>query len=47
MPNDKFGHLKSKIPFAKRPRMCNLKEMSGGQGPAAAGVAHKILLIAD
>ena len=43
MPNHTFGHQETKR-FAKMSRIHNLKAMRNGQGPAAEGVDHKIMI---
>ena len=45
MPNDRFASHKYQDPLATMPRICNPEAMSDDRGPAAEGVAHKIIFI--
>ena len=45
MQNDKFASQKYQDPLATMPRICNPEAMSNDRGPAAEGVAHKIINI--
>ena len=44
MSNDRSGYQRCQDPLATMPRICNPKAMSNDRGPAAEGVAHKIIL---
>ena len=43
MPNDRFGYHKCQDPLASMLRICNARATSDGWGPAAEGVAHKLM----
>ena len=47
MPNDTFASQKYQDPLATLPRVCNPRAVSNGRGPAAEGVAHTILFLAN
>ena len=43
MLNDRFAYQECQGPLATMPRNCNPEAMSNDRGPAAEGVAHKIM----
>ena len=44
MLNDRFAYQECQGPLATMPRNCNPEAMSNDRGPAAEGVAHKIII---
>ena len=45
MLNERFASQKYQDPLATLPRICNPETMRNDRGPAAEGVAHKIIAI--